>query len=119
MRTVAAMVAILGIVALFPQVSADDCNLSTSPAHACQKIDVPAPGSPVPPAAVFGTYYVWIGPGHCTNPIGGDCRGVPAGAGSTLGVFGVLYQESNGLGGLQRTATFTAGHRPADRMVLV
>lgn len=119
MRTVAAMVAIAGLVALFPQVNAaNDCNISTSPAHACQAVSVPWPGSPVPESAAFGMYYVWVGPGHCVPPTAPDCRGVPAGPGSTLGLVGVIYQESNGLPGLQRQATNVGGFRPPDKMVV-
>lgn len=119
MRTVAAMVAILGVIALFPLSAADDCNVSTSPAHVCQKIDVPWPGTPVPQLTVFGTYYLWVGPGHCVPPTANDCRGVPAGTGSTAGVAGILYQESNNHAGLQRAQFLSNGVVQPDRMVLI
>lgn len=89
------------------------------------------PASQVPNTPYWGTYYLWVGPAACASaPLGPACRGLPASPGSGvphptggtpvgLGTFGILWQESNGLEGLQREARSFGGLKPADHMVLV
>lgn len=92
----------------------------------------------LPQTTYWGNYYLWLGVGRCTTPDLNVCRGSPPGPpvgvekpdcplapsqcpsgvfGGTVGVgvFGILYEETNGVAGLQRYYTT----RPADRMVLV
>ena len=130
MRTVAVLLALLSVLPLFPMsLAADDCA-NPGAASFCQRIDAPRPstpnGVPTPPDTPYwGSYYLWLGVGHCVTPLSSDCRGQPAyqpgvepptgGSPVGPGVFGVLYEESNGLAGLQRSFT----SRVADRMVLV
>lgn len=134
MRLVATMVALVGIIALLPQVEANECNTSTSPARACVTIPVAKPASQpgvpsVPDTPYWGTYYLWLGPGHCAAPTSNECLGTPSAPNSGVplpvgqpvgvGTFGMLYQESNGLPGLQRAQTFSGGIKAPDRMILV
>ena len=130
MRIVAVALAVLSLVALYPPgVSANDCANPGSGSF-CQEINASRPNSPpgvpsLPPTPNWGKYYLWLGAGHCTTGNLNDCRGVPASPpvgvelpqGGTLGFgqFGMLYEESNGLPGLQRFFTSRAG----DRMVLI
>lgn len=95
----------------------DDCRTNATAAIVCQKIEPPQPGAPAP---TVKTHYLWIGPGACTSASLSQCAGTPGGSGSTAGVFGVLYEESNTAPGLQRfdINTGTKIYRP-DRMVLI
>lgn len=128
MRTVAVAIAALSLLAAFPLVqSADECANPGS-ASFCRRIDAGRPSTPpgfpsVPDTPYWGTYYLWIAPGRCLS-VSNDCRSVPAqppvgveypGGTAGLGIFGVLFEESNGMPGLQRSFTT----RPGDRMVLV
>jgi len=86
----------------------------------CAAVEDPALGPPVPAQK---PRYVWIGPGKCVQGATldiPDCRGTPAAGGSTQGLFGVVYEESNTIGGLQR-APITIGERTyaADKMLLI
>lgn len=137
MRTVAVTLAILSALALVPPTFAsDECAPDVGGAVYCEEIPVDEPttppGLPGVPAAVrpfFGTYYLWVGPGECTSPLSNVCRGVPVAPGSgiptpagnvAVGVFSVLYEESNGLTGLQRSPIIVGSTlRPPDRTVLV
>jgi len=134
MRTVAVVIAALTLVALYPPVaSANDCANAGS-GSLCVEIPASRPNSPpgvpsLPPTPYWGKYYLWIGAGHCTTGDLADCRGHPAtgpvgvdlpdqaggGTAPGLGVIGMLYEETNGMNGLQRFFT----SRPGDRMVLV
>lgn len=125
MKTVAALVALVGIVALMPSVlgaPADECRMSP-PDIVCRKVDVDHQGLPVVNTLpYFDTYYLWLGAASCDSAVSNDCRGTPAnGAGVTtpagpvgVGTFGMVYQETNGAPGLQR---FSGGGYPADHMV--
>lgn len=141
MRPVAVTLAVLMFLVTFPptSVAADECAPGNAGALSwCVPIEAYRPTSPpnvpsLPPSQLWGKYYLWIGPGHCTSPFSGDCRSVPAGEPRGVptgapppapsyvgaGLFGVLFQESNGLAGLQRTLSAAGGARPPDRMVLV
>lgn len=143
MRSVAVALAVLTLVAAFPTVlSADECATPGS-ASFCVPIDASRPTSPpgvpsLPQTTYWGKYYLWLGAGHCTTLNLNDCRGYPPGTpvgvekpdcplapsqcpagvfGGTVGfgIFGLLYEETNGMAGLQRYYT----SRAADRMVLV
>lgn len=139
MRTVAVTFVILSTLALFPPgLAADECQLDVQHGTICvstgdllNRQSTP-PGVPNPNEPYYGKYYLWIGPGHCLpNPLVLDCRGslapgsgtalpYEAGGGSLpIGLFGVLYQESNGVPGLQRTPVVSGGLRPPDHMVLI
>lgn len=137
MRKVAVLVALACALALLPPArAANECTVDVAEGVVCLEIPVENPGTPpgtpgVPPAAgtYFGTYYLWIGAGDCSqSPISNACRGVPVAPGSGVptpagavgaGVFGILYEESNGVDGLQRSKFFFGGLRPADHTVLV
>lgn len=126
MKTVAALVALVGIVAVMPLAlggPANECQM-TPPGIICRELVVSHQNLPVVNTVpYFDTYYLWIGAVSCESPTTNDCRGTPsAGAGVTtpagpvgVGLFGILYQETNGAPGLQRFS----GSTPADRMVLV
>ena len=133
MRIVATVAALLTLVAVFPPVAtADDCAAPGAMSYCyplgAQRPTLP-PGFPaVPDTTYWGQYYLWVGAGRCATFDLNDCRGTPATppvgvklppqvGGGTLGfgLFGVLYEETNGMEGLQRYWT----SRPADRMVLL
>lgn len=135
MRTVAIIVALASVLVAFPVTQADDCappQPNTGAVHFCISQEVNRPSSlptQVNGLPYWGKYYIWIGPGHCLSPLSNECTGqqpaspgsgVPLPAGSPVGphVFGVLWQESNGIHGLQRRDTYP-GPKPADHMVLI
>lgn len=128
---VAVAVATLSLLATLPTaLSYDECAAPGS-LSACQTIGAQRPASPpgvptLPASPYWGTYYLWLGAGRCVAMDLNDCRGFPSAPESGvplpdgsrtvgLGTFGMLYQESNGMAGLQRYVTL----RPGDRMVLV
>lgn len=132
MRNVAIALAALTLIAALPTVlSADECAAAGS-GSLCIPIAATRPTSPpgvpqIPNEPFFGTYYLWLGAGHCTTFDLNDCRSVGAnrfgfalpnevGGGRTpgVGIFGLLYQETNGAPGLQRYFTT----RLSDTMVL-
>ena len=135
MRIVAVALALLSILALVPPTqAADECEATTPTHHVCVVIPLtkpaPPPPSPALPASpTWGTYYLYVGPAACASPTSNACRGIPAedpgvapptgGEPVGVGAFGILWQESNGVGGLQRERFNLGGSRPADRMVLV
>lgn len=133
MRNVAIALAALTLIAALPTVfSADECAAPGSGSF-CIPIAATRPTSPpgvpqIPNEPFFGTYYLWLGAGHCTSINLNDCRSFhadshgfalpnEAGGGRTPGfdLFGLLYQESNGAPGLQRYFTT----RVSDTMVLI
>ena len=131
MRNVAVALAVMTLIAALPTVlSADECATPGS-GSACVPIDASRPNSPpgfpqLPQTAYWGKYYLWIGAGHCITLNLNDCRGFPAASGSGIplpdggtapipGIFGILYEETNGAPGLQRFFT----SRSADRMILI
>lgn len=120
MRLVVLAVAGLALFAAMPAVEAgNECQTNTASGRVCQTLTVPSPDPRVPPG-VAGTYYVYTAPTACLNPLASDCRGTPAGPGSTLGVFGMVYRESNALPGLQRSSITVDGRIfPADSMVVL
>lgn len=138
MRTVAVAFAVLSIAALIPpSVHAvnNDCvapNANNLTSSFCVEItQTQKPTGQIPDTPYWGKYYLWIGPGPCTSAPGGSaCRGIPASPGSGVplpagagavgaGAFGILWQETNGVSGLQREAFFLGSLKPADHMVLV
>lgn len=126
-RVVACLVALASLAALVPVGAAEDQCTSNDPLRrACVGAPLNAPsGLPSPlygPAdLVFGRYYVYVGTADClASAISNSCRGVEAGAGSTLGVFGIVHEESNGVDGLQRQKFVFGGRLVlADRMVVL
>jgi hypothetical protein len=133
MRTVAALLAISAILVALPLTSAaDECTTNAAAAQVCLAIPIGRPSSPsplpgVPDMALWDTYYLSITPLKCLSPTSNDCAGSPAAEDSGipmpvgepvgLGVFGVLWQESNGCSGLQRRSVAPCSQ--PDRMVLV
>lgn len=128
MKTVAALVALAGILAVLPTTvggPADECR-SDPPNVVCESFEVSHQGLPmINTLPYFDTYYLWVGLGDCSLPPSTLCRGTPAAPGSGVptpagnvgaGVFGLLYQETNSAPGLQRSQ---AGTFQADKMVLV
>ena len=132
MRLVAVVAILATLVAASPLALGappDDC-VSRGTSQVCQTVDLTNAhnGAPVlNTLAYFDVFYVWVGPGSCSNPVASVCNGAPSGSdGITLpdgsgtvpvpGVFSVLYQETNGAAGLQRLQVQTL--RP-DRTVLV
>lgn len=131
MRIVAALLALSCLMVIFPFThAADECQ-NTRPGDACVPIDASRPGTPPPAPGVvdtpyWGGYYLWVGAATCTTAVLNDCRGTPPTSGSGVplpqggqagvGQFGMLFKESNGRSGLQRTPAFPV---LADRMILV
>ncbi|HUR69841.1 MAG TPA: hypothetical protein VM370_11405 [Candidatus Thermoplasmatota archaeon] len=122
-------------------VAANDCDnlINTANQHICVAIPAGRPASPsplpaVPNSGLFGTYYLFVAGNQCTNVASDGCRGLPASPGSgipnptpdggtlvpSLSVWGLLWQESNQLSGLQRKGISSGGvFHPADHIVLV
>lgn len=138
MRTVAVLLALASALALIPPATAEnECATDLVEGRLCMELPVQNPGAPpglpgVPPQAnpYFGTYYLWVGIEDCSqSPISNDCRGVPVSPGSGvptpdgsavgLGIFSMLYEESNNVAGLQRNVFFAGGLRQPDHTVLV
>lgn len=138
MRKVAVALALLSVLAVFPPAAAEDeCRIEAATGRVCVAIPADRPSTPpglpgAPPQTdpYYGTYYVWMNAQKCSqSAIGNACRGVPVGPGSGVptpagnvgaGVFSVVYEESNGVPGLQRQVfIFGGGVRPPDRTVLV
>lgn len=119
MRILAVLVALAGIALVPPAAAGNECVTNAAALVFCQQIDVNNPDPRVPRNDAFDTYFLWVGPGKCMT-VSGDCFGTPAGPGSTAGLFGVLYQDTNPLLGLQRSG-INVGERfiAADKMVLV
>lgn len=120
MRAMALFLVFVSLGALVPSAAAasdGDCVTNAAALVVCTRIDVPFTVSQAPRP----TYYLWIGPGECRDPLNhAECRGVPAAPGSTVGVFGLLYEETNHYAGLQRRPINSSGTSyPADKMVLV
>lgn len=125
MRIVATTLAALILAGMGPAVATNDCDREPTDGAVCHEFDV---GAPVP-APYADHYYIWLGWDACTpNPLTYDCMGRPAAGGSgvptpigpvTAGMFGVLYQESNGCGGLQRFKQACGALVEPDRMILV
>jgi hypothetical protein len=114
---------------------ANECTTNAGSARVCQAVPVakpvpppPAPGVPAQFDRYFDTYYVFIAGTGCTSPTSHSCTGGPPASGSGVplptggafgaGVFGVIWQETNNCGGLQR-ATLGGCGMGADRMILV
>jgi hypothetical protein len=117
LRSAVLIVALATVFALVPASATgfDECVVAPASGIICQKIEA-NPGSPAPQ---LKAHYLWIGPGNCvsgTTPTPGNCAGTPNGQ----GVFGILYEESNGVGGLQRNGQVINGvFKAADKIVLV
>lgn len=134
MRIVAISIALLGVFALIPPSAsaADECVAPSPPTIAqsfCVALTVNKPAG-APETPYWDKYYVWFGPGPCGDaPTGPVCRGTPTAPGSGVplptsgsvgpGLFGVLWQETNTVDGLQRQSIYFSGQKPADVMVLV
>lgn len=108
MRAVAILLPALLLVAVMPATAAsnDEC------ASTCVPVTAPRPTGSVPAV----TYYVWYGTSACDDLPGGpfslECKGSGR-------VLGVLYEETNGLGGLQRKGIVLDKPYPADKAVLL
>lgn len=135
MRTVAILLALLSALAVVPPAAnaANECSAPTATNATqsfCVSHTVTKPAGQVPDEPYWDTYYVWLGPGPCVGAtFSSACRGTPVTDGSGVplptsgavgaGVFGILWQETNGLDGLQRAPTSDNGPHAADKMVLV
>lgn len=122
MRHVALAFVILFIAAALPapaaaQSSADECSNSLTSPNPCLRVSTQETAAP---DAAKKTYYLWAAAYRCAPRFSEDCSGVPAAGTPVWGFVGVLYEEANGLGGLQRAQTF-AGGKPfdPDNMVLL
>lgn len=132
MRAVAVLFALVSFVATLPTSEAvDECANPGAVASYCKEIPLqpqsPISGVGIPPTPLWGKYYLWIGAGHCTSPTSDACRsipgennGVPTPVGYVAGphIISVLFRESNGVGGLQRSSS-SAGGRSPDATVLM
>jgi hypothetical protein len=120
MRSIAVALAILTLPFTFPALAQDEYDeckdlASSRPCHDLQ-VDLPlAQGG-------SSRYFVYLGWTKCA-PTAPDCAGKPNDqhALPTNPVVGTLYQDTNGLGGLQRypVALSPTLKYPADKLVLV
>jgi hypothetical protein len=119
MRSIAVALAILTLPFTFPALAADEydeCNdvLANKPCHDL-RVDLPV-------QSASGRYFLWLGWTKCdvTHP---DCAGKPNDDHKlpTNPVVGTLYQDTNGLSGLQRYAVTISPtlKYPADTLVLL
>lgn len=114
MRAVAVLLALLALPAVMPASASsayDQCTTGVASASACHAATTPPAADRVP----GNTYYVFVGGRACTTaPTSGECLG-----GNSL-VYGAVYQETNGLEGLQRTQV-TVGSRtfPPDKPLVL
>lgn len=113
MRTVAILLALLALPAVMPTVlgTTDQCQTALTSARACVRVDVPAVAERTQPA----TYFVYVGDSSClSSPTGTACRGENSLA------YGVVYQNTNGVEGLQRQGGVVNGRAfAADRNLLL
>ena len=110
MRLVAAMFALLFLGGALPAAAApdhDDCDGPTA---------APRPCVPLPTDST--TYFLWLGQAACPPDVSASCRVGDSEGG--LRLLGVVYEDSNGLPGLQRTDRYV-GTRffDADKLVAV
>lgn len=120
MRTVAIFFALLTLAAALPVASANNaCTTNPGEPRVCVTVPVTSPN----PAVASKTYYVYAGHAACKEvplgPFTSECSGTPATGGATLGLFGIVYEETNGLPGLQRTDLIVGRYYPADRILLI
>lgn len=120
MRIVAVALALFFLATAMPAATAsDDCYTNAAEPRACVPIPLPSPH----PTVAAKTFYAHFGGPACktlpAGPLSRDCTGTPASGGATLGVFGILYEETNGLQGLQRFSTSVGTVRNGDRILLV
>lgn len=102
MRSIAVALALLALPLALPAQAADEydeCNdlLSTKPCHDL-RVEAPAPAQ-----SANSRYFLWLGWTKCT-PTHPDCAGKPNEQHKlpTTPVVGTLYEDTNGLSGLQR-----------------
>lgn len=138
MRTVAIAMALLVLpfasVQAAPDEPYDECGTLQHP-KPCHDMEVV---SPAPQAPFSKRYFLWLGAIKCSNINAPDCQGKPndnhktptpivAGApgGNTPypygAVMGIMYEDTNNLGGLQRLGAWLPDGTwaPPDRMVLI
>lgn len=137
MRTVAIALALLVLplasVQAAPDEPYDECGTvqHNKPCHDLEVV------SPAPQAPVSKRYFLWLGVVKCPQPTTQDCQGRPNGDHKTptpvvtgapgnvdypySAVMGILYEDTNRLGGLQRLGAWLPDGTfvPPDRMVLV
>lgn len=118
----AALTILPGVTATSPYDECGDTPIVSSVVYGqvdrCVRVDVPASTVPPPAPSTANTVYVWTAAARCPPDMNAACTGRP-GQGATLGVIGVLYLESNGVPGLQRSQVFVGGVKAADRMLLL
>lgn len=119
MRSVAVALVLLTLPLTFPALAEDEYDeckdvLANRPCHDL-RVETPV-------AAANGRYFLWLGWTKCT-PTTPDCAGKPNDSHvlPTSPVVGTLYQDTNGLGGLQRYPVVISQtlKYPADKLVLV
>lgn len=96
----------------------DECDsLNAAAAQPCARVEVPS-GNGVP-ATPVKRHYLWAAAAKCAPAFDSTCSGRPA-QDAVAGFLGVVYEETNGLAGLQRTVR-AIGEKTyvADHMVLV
>ncbi|MEA3200635.1 MAG: hypothetical protein QOE90_2063 [Thermoplasmata archaeon] len=114
MRPVATLVLLVALFAVPPAIpsgSIDDCVNAGS--TGCQKVDVGQASQ----GHQQGIYYVYVNGTMCAPSFAAQCTGKPLN-GAPVGLSGIVYQETNNVGGLQRFA-ITGLHIPADQAVLL
>lgn len=122
MSRVALLLAILMLTAMVPASAStpyDECRGPTAD-QACVALDLTAAPT------VGTTFYVWAAAAECFPGMAAGCAGRPAEPGSlgpvpapVMGMLGVLYEETNDLGGLQRFQIKLDRTIPPDAMLLV
>lgn len=112
MRLVAILITLTFLATALPTTRADVPNECANAGLLCTTLTTSNVAG-IPPAAAK-TYYLYWAAAQCA-PNDNDCRGVPPSR-----VAGILWEEVNGLGGLQRknTGVFPGGNVPADTAIL-
>ena len=104
MRQVALILVALLMAAALPataQTSYDECPASPSVANPCVRFSTDQnAGGVTTPAGAAHTYYLWGAAATCAPTFGSVCSGRPEAF-----FVGILYEETNRLGGLQRFPT--------------
>lgn len=115
MRPVAILLllaALLAIPTAIPTGSIDDC--ANAGATGCKTVDV----TQTTQGHEQGIYYVYVNGATCAPSFSAQCTGRPL-TGAPVGLSGIVYQETNNVGGLQRFEITGTRVIPPDQAVLL
>lgn len=112
MRPVAGLFALMFLVAAMPatadHATYDECANSATAPNACLRLESPTGAGPT------RTFYAWAASAKCAPTFDAPCAGRPTADHPTVpsvGFAGVLYEDTNNLGGLQRARLLIGAQR--------